>query len=244
MYFIIVIFIGQLFPMMMGIGTPPAANSSRAVIAPWSREANLVGFTDDELMYWANVCFHICTGLFSYLNGISIPWRVSIFLHHCSRRSDAPGCDFYGRDTEAIWFHIPSRWRATIAFFLCASVFFHFATQITRFIWSDYEGSNDPADGLVPVNVTFVLSIVFAICGGISQARQEKKLMALNPERYPPGIDKIVKDVLGKVRRGELRLCSLKTVRELMRMTKEEKQKFHIASQVKRMKTTVVRGAK
>ena len=82
--------------------------------------------------------------------------------------------DFYGRETEAIWFHIPERSRAIISICLCLSVTMHFATQATRFVWLDYKGSNDPSDGMIPVNVTFVLSIVFAIAGGVVQGTQEK----------------------------------------------------------------------
>lgn len=182
----------------------------------------------------------VCTGLFSYLNGIAIPWRVSILCHHLSKRSSEPGYDFYGRETEAIWFHIPERSRAIISICLCLSVTMHFATQATRFVWLDYKGSNDPSDGMIPVNVTFVLSIVFAIAGGVVQGTQEKKLMALHPERYPPGLGKAAKDVYLAWRRGELKLCSLKAIREISRITKEEKAKHHLASQLQRMTTESV----
>ena len=36
----------------------------------------------------------------------------------CIRCVDAPGRDFYGRKTEAIWFHIPKRPRSFIIFLL------------------------------------------------------------------------------------------------------------------------------
>jgi len=182
----------------------------------------------------------VCTALFSYLNAIAIPWRISIFCHHYSRRSSAPGNDFYGRETEAIWFHIPAWWRKFIAINLCLSVFFHFATQITRLIWTDYVSSNDPVDGMLPVNITFILSILFAICAGVAQGKQEKRLMALHPERYPPGLGKAAKDLLGAWRRGEVKLCSWKAIREFRRISKEDRAKFHVASQLERMTTEYI----
>ena len=120
----------------------------------WARDARLIGLSDIELMHWANCCIQILTGLFSYLNGIAIPWRVSILCHHLlSKRSSAPGHDFYGRPTEAIWFHIPQSSRIWIAAFLNLSVFFHFATQATRFVWTDYVTSNI-LPGIIPINVS------------------------------------------------------------------------------------------
>jgi hypothetical protein len=232
--FVIVLYFAILLPVMMNTGTPKVPELS---YAPWSREANLIGMSDAQLMHWANLSFQVCTALFSYLNGIAIPWRLSILLHHLSRRSSKPGFDFYGRETEAIWFHIPEGKRLKIAIFLNLSVFFHFATQATRFVWTDYIGSNDPAAGMIPVNVTFVLSIVFAICGGVVQGGQEKKLMALNPEKYPPGLGKAAKDVFDAWRRGEIKLCSLKALRELKRISKEDKAKFAVAAQLQKMKT-------
>ena len=54
--------------------------------------------------------------LFSYINGLPIPWRLSIAAHlFCSSRPSHEGVDFYGRPTEAIWFHIRRRTRQKIA---------------------------------------------------------------------------------------------------------------------------------
>jgi len=230
-----VLYCGLLFPVFANAGN---MTTDPVVIeyAPWSREARFIGLSDSELMYWCNVCFQLLTALFSYLNGIATPWRVSILMHHLSRRSSAPGFDFYGRPTEAIWFHIPERPRAVIATCLCGSVFFHFATQATRLIWTDYISSN-LMPGLVPVNVTFVLSIVFAIAAGAIQGAQEKKLKKAHPERYPPGIDQHLKEFYQRWKRGEIRkLCSLHTLRELMRESKEAKANHFVASSLKRIK--------
>ena len=240
--FIVVLYFAILLPVMMNSGTP---KDPELVYAPWSREASLIGLSDDELMYWANICFQVCTALFSYLNGIAIPWRVSILCHmYLSKRSSAPGHDFYGRPTDAIWFQIPTWWRKFIASCLFLSVFFHFATQITRLVWTDYIGSNDPGDGMIPVNATFILSIVFAICAGVAQGKQEKKLMKADPEKYPPGLGKAAKDLIGAWKRGELKLCSFKAIREFRRISKEEQAKFHVASQLERMTTEYIPSAR
>ena len=45
--FIVFLFVGQLLPVFMDIGN---ATEPELPWAPWSREANLVGLTDDELM--------------------------------------------------------------------------------------------------------------------------------------------------------------------------------------------------
>ena len=98
--FIAVVFIGMYVPAMGNMGTAPNVTLEHA---PWARDANLVGLSDEQLMFWANFLIQVFTGLFSYLNGIALPWRLSILLHHCSKRSSAAGCDFYGRPTDAIW---------------------------------------------------------------------------------------------------------------------------------------------
>jgi len=234
--FIVVLYFGIFIPMFAGLGNATLPEREEA---PWSREARFVGLSDDELMYWSNVCFQVCTALFSYLNGIAIPWRVSILCHHLSSRSSAPGCDFYGRPTEAIWFHIPQRPRAMIASFLCLSVFFHFATQATRLVWTSYEASNT-MPGTAPVNITFGLSIIFAIAAGITQGGQEKKLQAMDPERYPPGLGHHFKEFYKKWRNREIKLCSLKTIKAFLNHSKEEKAKWVIANELQRMKTSSV----
>jgi hypothetical protein len=129
---------------------------------------------DRDLHFWANICFHWTTGLGTYLNTVTLAWRVSIGLHLwagglCSGRSSEPGEDFYGRPTEAIWFHIPRRPRGQVTFCLLASTFFHYTMQVFRLVYYDYEGLTGPA-GSVLVNLPFGLSVVFGIVGGIVQA--------------------------------------------------------------------------
>ena len=155
------------------------------------------------------------TGLFSYVHLVAMPWRLSIAWHLLDRRSSAPGRDFYGRRTEAIWFHIPTRPRVMIISLLWASTVMHFATQACRFVWYSYELSNT-LPGTVPTNATFGLAIVFGCWAGIKQGQEEKKLRKQTPARYPPDIQS---HVLGMLKRKELSIlqlltCQLKAVLE------------------------------
>ena len=193
-----------------------------------------LGMSTAQLQFWANVSMQVITALLTYLNGISTPWRLSILIHHLSTRDSSPGHDFYGRPTEAIWFHLPSRSRLIVAICLCCSVVSHFATQATRFVWSDFEASNE-MPGLVPINVTAVGSIVFAIAGAIVQGTQESKLKKLHPERYPPGVDQHLKDFYRRWKRKEIRLCSLATLKAFLQTTKEEKAKWVLTKELKRV---------
>jgi len=234
---IVILFMASLIPSWTGGGTlrdPPLDH------APWSREARSIGLSDHSMWVQLNACFQITTGLFTYLNTIVTPWRLSILLHHHSRhRSAAVGCDFYGRKTAALWFQIPTRSRGVIAWCLCLSVFFHFATQITRFVWTSYEASNT-MPGTVPVNVTFGLSIVFALTAGILQGGQEGHVMKSHPDQYPPGFGKILREVVRKWRQGEFgkrtcSLCSRDALRTFVDLSREEKSKVHAANERRRL---------
>ena len=153
----------------IGIVGPPLFEGGEPVDARWWP----LFWKDSDLHFWANICFHWTTGLGTYLNTITLAWRVSIGLHlwaggFCSGRSSEPGEDFYGRPTEAIWFHIPRRPRGQITFCLLASTFFHYMMQVFRLVYYDYEGLTGPA-GSVLVNLPFGLSVVLGIVGGAIQ---------------------------------------------------------------------------
>jgi len=193
----------------IGIVGPPLFEGGEPVDARWWP----LFWKDSDLHFWANICFHWTTGLGTYLNTITLAWRVSIGLHlwaggFCSGRSSEPGEDFYGRPTEAIWFHIPRRPRGQITFCLLASTFFHYMMQVFRLVYYDYEGLTGPA-GSVLVNLPFGLSVVLGIVGGAIQGGAEKKLMKDSPEKWPPGVGELVKDALRAMRKGELTLSML-----------------------------------
>ena len=62
-----------------------------------------------------NVSIQILTALFSYITLFTIPWRFANAIHlSCSHRDCDAGCDFYGRPTRGIWFHIPPKKRRIV----------------------------------------------------------------------------------------------------------------------------------
>ena len=170
----------------------------------------------------------MCTGLFSYFNIIVLPWRLSIAAHMCEcfGRASDPGRDFYGRSTEAVWFHIPRMPRLVIICCLLASTACHFANQISRFVYQTYELS-DTFPGVLVCNATFGGAVLFGLMAGVVQLAQEKTLRRQHPERYPPGV---VAHVLDLKRRGELSIIQLLCCRlnALSKSHEDERQKWHV----------------
>jgi len=89
--------------------------------------------------------------------------------------------------------------------------------------------------GAPPVNATFLLSVVTGIAAGCVQGGQEKKIMKLHPEKYPPGVDQYVKDFYRHWRAGEVKLCSLASIRAFMQNKKQEKAQFVIQKEMSKM---------
>lgn len=157
-----------------------------------------------EVEVWINICMQVFTGLFSYLNLLTMPWRLSIAIHHWHpHRSSKPGHDFYGRDTDALWFHTPPRGRSAICALLLLSLLFHYATQACRLVWSDYASSNDFTRGGAPVNITFVLSILCGIAAGVIQGGLEKRIRKAEPGRFPPDPAEALSLAYSKWRAGD-----------------------------------------
>jgi len=171
---------------------------------------NSLGMDEDQTKYWINVCIQVLTALFSYQNGMTIPWRLAIGFHAsgCGHGPWRLGTDFYGRPTDAIWFHIPRKPRLWITALLLAALVMHFSTQTCRVIWYSYYLSNDTL-GTIPTNLTFFGSIVLAIAAGCIQDAQEKKLRAADKEagtqRYPPTVEEALKEAIKRWRAGEVR---------------------------------------
>jgi len=164
-----------------------------------------IGLLDWQLEMWSNLCVQVLTALFSYFNLLTLPWRLSILFHACGPRSDAPGRDFYGRPTEAIWFHIPRRTRCLIICLLLSSTASHFATQSSRFIYPSYTASNS-MPGVVVCNATFIASMVLGIIAGFVQSTAERQLVKAHPERFPPSLWSHIQDLR---QRGEFSCCAL-----------------------------------
>ena len=131
-------------------------------------------------------------------------------------RSADAGLDFYGRPTEAIWFHIPPIQRGRVVACLLLGTICHFATQTCRFVYSTYDASNE-MPGTLPTNATFAFAIIWAVVGGNLQGCAEAELIKAHPDRYPPSIQDTAKEMFGKWKRGEISMCQPRTaVREGM----------------------------
>ena len=135
--------------------------------------------------------------ILTYVNFLPIPWRFAILVDAwgdaCAKKVDPPGLDFYGRPTEALWFHIDRHQRAVIAFFLSLACWMHIASVgFQCYYWPYIETQTWP--GVVAINVPGALSIISAVTAGVLQARAEKKLIAEQPERFPPAIAKYLRE--------------------------------------------------
>ncbi len=182
-----------------------------------------------ELNMLSNMCIQALTGLFSYLNLITLPWRVSIGVHQwLTKRSCAPGMDFYGRPTEAIWFHIAKPRRAKIVALLLLSTAFHFATQGCRIYYHTHDLANN-LPGSVPVNLTFISSVLCSVVAGVIQGKAEGRLKEREPERYPPGLGVILKEVYAEYKAGKLHGC-LSAYRVFIKRKHEKEEKWHVVS--------------
>lgn len=129
----------------------------------------------------------IITALFSYILGLTLPWRLANAVHLAgwAGRSCKAGVDFYGRPATGIWWHIPPRQRARIVACLVLNAVMHYATQACRVVWYSYDASQT-MPGVLWINVTFVLSIVFGVGGGIVQGVYEGGVRKANPDQFPP----------------------------------------------------------
>jgi len=183
---------------------------------PGSAPFTIANMDTPTLMIWLNNCNHIITGLFSYQKALAVPWRFAI-LHSgfFTFRDNSDGLDFYGRPTEAVWFHIPLKWRKRIALLLFGDFFLHYICQLCHIIWYTYEMSENPP-GNIPTMIAFLSSICCGIAGGVIQGGQEKELHKKDPARFPPNPMKFVGDALHKFRKGEI-----KSIKKLIEEAKE-----------------------
>ena len=155
-----------------------------------------IGMDVATLEHWVNVCLQVLTALFSIQKLLCLPWRLSIAVHQWagggSRAAGVhypalPGCDFYGRPTDALWFHIPLRKRGWIVAMLLSDFVFHYLSQFFRMNWSTFVASDGFfTPGATLINATFLLALVTGITGGVIQGREQKKLYKSHPGRFPP----------------------------------------------------------
>lgn len=92
---------------------------------------------------WFNTCIKVFTIVFSYINLLPVPWRIAILMdalapNHRSTVTDEAveveadpnevGVEFYGRPTEALWFHLPRHLRRNVAICLNIGWVAHYAS--------------------------------------------------------------------------------------------------------------------
>ncbi len=108
------------------------------------------------------------------------------------RHGGKVGVDFYGRPTEALWFHLPLFSRKCVAWCLNIGWVAHYASLITHCVyWPYWDTQHMP--GAIAVNLPFIVSILFPIIGGVIQGNAEEKVIAAYPKRFPPTFGKYLK---------------------------------------------------
>ncbi len=144
---------------------------------------------------WFMNCIKAFTIIFTYTNTLAIPWRMAIalnlFFDNCGSHrdvdrsgKDVAGVDFYGRKTEAMWFHIPQKNRKWIAVFLNLAWIFHYFSLVTHMIYWTYL-DNQIFPGKVWTNAPFLLSIASGVYAGVMQGKAETRLRKEQPGRFP-----------------------------------------------------------
>ena len=156
--------------------------------------------------YVFNICIKVIVILLTYINVLPIPWRVAIMVDAwgdaCRTEVEPPGVDFYGRPTEAVWFHIPRYDRARISFFLNSAYFWHIINLTFVLVyWPYIETQIWP--GAFLINVPAFLSIGSVITAAVLQGKAEDRVIAANPERFPPPAAKYVKEAVAEWWKGK-----------------------------------------
>ena len=136
------------------------------------------------------LCVKACTAIFSYINFLPIPWRVSIWMDAFVGRPMMDdelkdGVDFYGRPTDALWFHLPRADRRRIAVLLNLAWVTHYVSQAYHLAYWTTAAGQELA-GSLGQNVPFILSILSGVVAGVLQGIAEKRTMTADPERFPP----------------------------------------------------------
>jgi len=157
----------------------------------------------------------------TYVNMLPIAWRLAIFIDAAaevvgaSTREAGPGCDFYGRHTDAMWFHIPSAKRAVIALLLNSAAF----NQVLNCVFCLYYWpylATQTWPGAFLINIWALLSIVSVVSAGVIQGAEEAKLIAAQPEKFPPPMAQFVKEAFQKWKSGESGKPLLETIKQAL----------------------------
>jgi len=194
---------------------------------------NALGWDEEQAQHWWVIVNTILCSLFTWQNALTFPWRLSVAIHLlpcaccCKKRCADPGLDFYGRPTEAMFFHLATRQRAIIIALLNGAVLLQFVQQVARGFYATYESSEESADGVGLIMTSFLGSIACAVGGGAYQFCCLYKLHEEESERFPPSA--VVVAVQHVVHawhvKGERNCCTIVrgSLAEFKERTKQEK---------------------
>jgi Protein of unknown function (DUF2985) len=148
-----------------------------------------------------NISIQILNGFFTYMAILSLPWRLSNFLHlsqtlrnrlYCCcrkcypQRSNEIGHNLYGLLDTDIWFHIPLHRRCYITTLLLLNCLFQFINHGTRIVNSTYE-KQDTYPGNVWTNVFFVSAFLCAGTGAGWILYETSQLRKTYPTKFGHG---------------------------------------------------------
>ena len=152
-------------------------------------EGDFVAHHCTPAQYWVNICFKTLSFYFGYVNFLPIPWTLSICVHaynphHISR--DKIGVDFYGRNSDSLWFHLTNRRRRIIAtlnlvalLFQIPDCLFHavvYHTYLEISTWPGNLNTNWPLIGQLSMQIT----------AAMIQSRGEANVRKERPGKFPP----------------------------------------------------------
>ena len=90
---------------------------------------------ESKANWWSNMSIQVLNWLFTYAAIISLPWRLANAQHLWCRcktgRSNAKGLDFYGRESDGVWFHVSWGRRSVVIALALMNALCQYANQAT-----------------------------------------------------------------------------------------------------------------
>jgi len=180
-----------------------------------------------------NICIKVIVFVITYVNCLPIAWRLAIMIDAWAEvveavtgidvdyRESGVGLDFYGRKTEAMWFHIPSAKRAIIASLLVFAIIFQVINLVfCLYFWPYIETQTSP--GVLLINVPALFSIICQIAAGCIQSKEETKLITAQPDRFPAPVGKYLKEGFSDWKSGRSGKTLWATLKDSMEKFKEK----------------------
>lgn len=183
--------------------------------------------TSGELTYevqdaWQARCAQIISAMITYNAVLASPWRISILLQVLNIGGRCPGkasgVDFYGRNNEMPFFHIPHSRRAKIAIALNLNTVFQLIHQAFHALWNEPHGSlltymNQP-EAILSMLSGPVAGIITGLIAAVIQIRAESQLHHDHPQRFPPTPFESYTEIRAKMKEGKSLRSILRTFKE------------------------------